>query len=148
MFPAIGSTNTAAICPRMLFREILDRAEIVVAGDQGVRGRGSRHTGACRHSEGRGSRSGGDQERIGVAVVTPRKLDDLVAFRRCPCNPDRAHRRLGPGTDEPDTLHRRHQHRDPLSEPRLEFGRRTKARPARGRLRECFQQSLWAHGRE
>src|SRR4030065_546723 len=55
----------------------------------------------ARLPEGEPPRTGLDQHRVGVAVVAPLELHDLVPSRYAPRQPDGAHRRLGPRGNQP-----------------------------------------------
>ena len=68
-----------------------------------------------------------------MPVIAARELQDPVAAGEGPRNPDRAHRRLGAGGDEPDTLDRRHCVHDLLGEENLPLsGRAEGGAPSRG----------------
>ena len=74
------------------------------------------------------ARAGFDQERIGVPVITAGKLDDLVALRETPGQPDGGHRGFGPAAGHADFLNRRHEARNQLSHFDLERIGRAKRR--------------------
>ena len=75
-----------------------------------------------------------------MAVIAAGELDDLVAPGRRPRDAHRAHRRFGSRADEPDPLHRRHQHGDALGKARFEFGGAPKLVPRARRCRQRLQQ--------
>ena len=109
--------------PLFAWTHALDRLEVVVAGDERVaRGRGG-DARARRHAERQRAGARLHEKRVGVPVIAPFELQDLVAPRRRARHAGRAHGRLGAGADEAHPLHRRHQHRDALRQPRLELGR-------------------------
>ena len=74
-------------------------------------------------------RAGLGEQRVGVAVVAARELEDPVA-REGAREAERAHRRLGPGRDEPHLLDRRHGVDDLGGQLDLGLGRGAEARPA------------------
>jgi hypothetical protein len=55
------------------------RSEVVEGGRQRVRGHPRWDAGAVRHAERCQTRSGPNEESVGVAVIAARELDDLVA---------------------------------------------------------------------
>ena len=118
----------------------VDRRQIVVAREDRVGRHRRRDAGARRHAERHRAGSRLHEERIRVPVITAFELEDLVAPGRRARDADRAHRRFRAGADEPHALHRRHQRRDTLREPRLEVRRRPEARSARRRGGEGLQQ--------
>mmetsp|Transcript_10242 Transcript_10242/g.33786 ORF Transcript_10242/g.33786 Transcript_10242/m.33786 type:complete len:231 (-) Transcript_10242:480-1172(-) len=74
--------------------ERLDRGEVVVSGHQGGR-RGARgDAGRIGQAEGGNPRAGGDQERVGMTVVAPVKLDHLLALSVGAHQAKNAHARL------------------------------------------------------
>ncbi len=70
-----------------------------------------------------------------MAVVAAGELDHAVAARRRPREPERAHRRLGAGADEPHHLDGRHGVDDLGGELDLGLGRRAERRAAVGARR-------------
>ena len=126
----------------MALDDRFDRREIVVAGEQRVGGSRRRNAGARRHAERQRAGARLHQERVRVPVVAALELDDPVAFRGRARDANRAHRRFGAGADESDALHRRHQHRDALRQPRLELGWRAEAGAARRRRGQRLEQAL------
>jgi hypothetical protein len=107
---------------------------IVVRDDDRVRGGARRHTRRGRNAERREPRACTREQRVGVAVIAAGRLEDPVAFRVRPREPERAHRGFGPGRDEPHLLHRRHRVDDLLGELDLRLGRGAEARAAERRL--------------
>ena len=74
------------------------------------------------------------EQRIRMAVVAARELEDPVAPCGGASEPDRAHRRLGAGGDEAHQLQRRNRVDQLLGELDLALGRRAESRAlARGR---------------
>ena len=108
--------------------------DVVVGGDDRVAGRAARHAWAGRQPEGGEAGAGLGEQRVGVAVVAARELEDAVAVGRAAREPDRAHRGLRAGRDQPHLLHRRHRVHDLLGEVHLPLGRRAEGRPVCGRL--------------
>ena len=68
--------------------------------------------------------AGAREQRVGVAVVAAGELEDPVALRERARQPQRAHRGLGPGGDEPHLLDRGHGVDDLRGELDLRLGRR------------------------
>ena len=68
-----------------------------------------------------------------MAVVAAGELDHAVALREAAREPERAHRRLGPGGDEPDLLHGRDRVHDLGRELDLGLRWRPEARAAERR---------------
>ena len=75
-----------------------------------------------------------------MAVVAARKLDDPVARRGRAGDAYRAHRRLGSGIDEPDSLDRRDEAADQPAELDFLRRRRAEAGAAAGRGSQCARQ--------
>ena len=63
--------------------------------------------GAGRQAEGGDAGAGLGEQRVDVAVVAAGELDDTAAAGEAAGQPDRAHRRLGAGVDQPHLLDRR-----------------------------------------
>ena len=119
------------------------RFEIVIAGDERVgRGAGG-HAGTGRDAEGERSRAGLHEERIRVAVVTALELDDALALCCRTRHTDGAHRRLGPGVDEPQAFDRGHQPAHTFAELDLQPARGAKARPTPGDSRNRVDLLSW-----
>ena len=120
------------------FAVALDRSRrrigVVVRGDDGVAGRAARDSRRGRQPERHEAGTGLGEERVGVAVVAARELEDAVATSRAAREPDRAHRRLRAGRDQPHLLDRRHRVDDLLGELDLALGRRPEGRAVRRRL--------------
>ena len=78
-----------------------DRVEVVVFGDQCLRGVRLGHAGAGRHAQGRRAGARLHEHAVGVPVVVAVELEDLGAAREGARDADRAHHGLGAGADEP-----------------------------------------------
>ena len=115
---------SAATVPVVGREERRDLVEVVEGRDHGVaRGAGG-DTGRARDREGREPAAGAAREqRVGVTVVATLELDEGVLAGRATGEPDRGHRGLGPGGDEPHLFDRGHHRDDPLRELHLCFGR-------------------------
>ena len=83
-------------------------------------GETGRYAGGARDAERQCARSRFDKERIRVAVIATFELDDLIAARMTPRQPNRAHCCLGARIDHAHTLDRRYQCTDSFSNLRLE----------------------------
>ena len=111
MFPATGSTMTAAISlgwrskSRSTASRSLNGAVSVSATAPGV------DAGRVGQAERRDPGARLHEQEVGVAVVAARELDDLRASGERAGEAKRAHRRLGPGADEADELDARHRRR-------------------------------------
>ena len=134
MFPATGSTKIAA----RLLAVALDRrrgeVDVVVGDDDGVVDDRLRHARRGGDAERRETGAGLGEERVGVAVVAAGELDHPRAVRERAREPERRHRGLGPGGDEPHPLDRRQRSRDLGGELDLALGRRAEGRPVERRL--------------
>ncbi len=108
--------------------------EVVVRNDDRVGGGSGRHPRRRRDSQRREPGACAREQRVGVAVVAPGRLEDPVALGECAREPQRAHAGLGAGRDEPHLLHRRHGVGDLRGELHLGLGRGTEARPVERRL--------------
>ena len=86
-----------------------DAVDVVVVDDDRVRRHAGRHAGRRRDAERREPGAGAGEKRIGVAVIAAGELDHPVAVGEAAREPERRHRRLGAGRDEPDLLDRRHR---------------------------------------
>ncbi len=136
MFPATGSTITAAISPACSANSRSTAAEVVVRGGQRVRNRARCHSGGVRKAERGHARARLDEQKIRVTVVAAGELDDLRALGERTREPERAHRRLGAGVDEAHELEARHRFANQARELELERARRAVARAAANRLLE------------
>src|SRR5690606_32257489 len=81
-----------------------DTFEIVVIGQKGVLGRPLGHPGAVGAAKGNGPAAGLNQKGIGMAVVTARKLDDLVPSRNPTGQPDGTHTGFGAAVYKTDLV--------------------------------------------
>ena len=113
----------------VLGERLLDRGPVVVGQHQGQLGRRGRYAGRARDGERGDARAGRGQQRVDVAVVAAGELHDHVATGEAAGQPDRRHRGLGAGGDEPDPLDRRAGH-DLLGQLHLGPGRRAVRRTA------------------
>ena len=109
-----------------------NRVDVVVLAHDRVLGGRQRNAGARRQAERRDTRAGTREERIDVAVVATRELEDAVARRERASKANGAHGRLGPGRDEADLLDRGDSIDDLRGELDLCLGRRAEARAALG----------------
>ena len=131
MFPATGSTMTAANSPlwaskadssaSMSLYGMVTVSAAAAAGTPAEEGDVERRQAGPRVRE----------ERVGVPVVASVELQQLVALRVCPCEPQRGHRRLGARAHEPHLLDARDAGADFLGEFQLVFGGRAEARAPR-----------------
>ena len=78
-----------------------------------------------------------------MTVVAAGELDHLVSAGRRSRDPDRAHRRLGAGVDEPHALDGRHEATDQPAELDLLRGRRAEAGASCSRTLERASQAAW-----
>ena len=104
MFPATGSTRIAARPSPKRSQAAATPSTSLNATDDRVRGDAGRDTRSGRNAERHHAGPGAREERVDVAVVAARELDHPVAARRRPRQPERAHRGLGAGVDEPYQL--------------------------------------------
>jgi len=111
--------DLAASCPE----QILDLLQIVEIEDDRVLCEIRRYPARRRIAEGQQARAGLDQKTVGMAVIAAFELDDSVTPGKAACEADRAHRRLGAGTDQPQHLDRRQQLADQLGHFDLTLGR-------------------------
>ena len=114
--------------------DVVERQHDRVGGD--ARGDARRRRDPERHQ----ARAAAREQRVDVAVVVARELDQPVAARRRAREPDGAHRRLGARRDEPHHLDRRHRVDDLGGEVDLALGRRAERRAPRERLRDRRQR--------
>ena len=119
--------DDAGHIPRVFLEIPLHRCQVVVVGHQGFLRVGIRHSRAGGDAVGHRPRSGPHQKPVGVAVVAARELDDLVASRVGASQADGAHAGLGPGTHQPDAVHRRQRLAYHLRQLHLPFCRCAKA---------------------
>ena len=113
----------------VLGERLLDRGPVVVGQHEGQLGRRGGYAGRAGDRERGDARAGRGQQRVDVAVVAAGELHDHVATGEAAGQPDRRHRRLGAGGDEPDPLDRRAGH-DLLGQLHLGPGRRAVRRTA------------------
>ena len=119
MFPAIGSTITAAI-PRACARHNRFTESMSLYWAISVSAAVARVTpGLVGIPSVVAPRAGLYQERVSVAVIAPGKLDYLIAAGSRPRDTNRAHRGLGARIDESHAFDRRHETTDLL--PKFDF---------------------------
>ncbi len=82
----------------------LDGGEVVVGGEERIRHHGPGHARRGGHADRRGARAGGDEERIGVAVIAPHELHEAVATGGGAGEAKGRHRSLGAGIHQPHHL--------------------------------------------
>jgi hypothetical protein len=111
-----------------------DALGVVVGADDRVRGRAGRDARRGRDPEGREPGARRREQRVGVAVVAARELEDAVAAGRAAREPERAHRRLRPGGDEPHLLDRGNGVDELLGERHFALRRRAVGRSCGGGL--------------
>ena len=133
MLPAYGSTMTPRSQPGSAAKRGAHRVEIVVRQRRACRAR-------CRpvmpgesgDAVRQRAAAGRDQERVAVAVIAARELDQLVASGEAAREPQRAHRRFGAARTKANRLDRRNHRADELGEFAFGFGRRAVRRTACG----------------
>ena len=104
--------------------DVVVRAYDRVGGDRG------RNTGRGRDGKRCEPGARAREQRIDVTVVAARELEDAITLREAAREPQRAHRGLRAGRDEPNPLDRRHCVDDLLRELDLGLGRRAERRAA------------------
>ena len=134
MFAAAASVMTQAIWSPCSLEGGTGGREVVVRQHDRVGGGRAGDAGGVGQAERGHPGAGAGQQRVDVPVVAAGELHHLRAAGEPAGQPDRAHRRLGAGADEPHLLDRRHPaRRSPRpARPRRSTGRRTTspARPA------------------
>mmetsp|Transcript_10241 Transcript_10241/g.17627 ORF Transcript_10241/g.17627 Transcript_10241/m.17627 type:complete len:515 (-) Transcript_10241:180-1724(-) len=89
----------------VLLQQGLHALQVLVGGDQGAGGGALGHAGGVGQAEGGHARAGLHEEAIGVAVVAPVELDDLLAAGEGAHQAEHAHAGLGTRVSETDHLH-------------------------------------------
>ena len=117
----------------------LDRRHVVVGHDERVSHRALGHARGAGDAEGRDAGPGGDQQRVGVAVVAAVELEDLAPAGEAARDAQRAHGGLGARRDEAHLLDRRHVAHDALGQLHLEGAGRAERGPASGRAADRLQ---------
>ena len=118
----------------MLGERGADGVEVVVGQDDRVGGLRARDAGAGGQAEGRDARARRREQRVDVAVIAARELDDAGAPRDPAREPDRAHGGLGAGVDQAHLLDGRHPRDDLLGQLDLAGRRRAEREPPPGRV--------------
>ena len=108
MLPGLASVITAAIWSPNSVEGLLDRVDVVVRQHDRVGGGRTGDPRRGRQAQRRDAGAGVGEQRVDMAVVAAGELDDLGAAGESAGQPDRAHRGLGAGVDQPDQLDRRH----------------------------------------
>ena len=93
-----------------------DGGGVVEIGGQGMPGKGGRNAGRVGLPERERPGPGLHEHGVGVAVVAPFELHNLVPAGESPRQPDCAHRRLGARGDQPDLLYGRERPPDEVRE--------------------------------
>ncbi len=109
-------------------------SRVVPRHDSGVGGLSRGDAGARRDRLRCQARAGLGQQAVNVAVVGAGELDDPIATGRCPGEPYRAHRSLGPRRRHPQHLDRVEALADVRGQLDLALGRRSVAGAAGGRF--------------
>ena len=110
------------------------RVEVVVRQHDRVAGLRAGHPRGVGQPEGRHARTGRGQQRVHMPVVAAGELDHLGAAGEAARQPDRRHRRLGAGGDQPHLLDRLDPGHDLLGELDLALAGRAEGRAAGDRL--------------
>ncbi len=84
------------------------RGQVVVSGDECLRGHGRCDPGAARDRQRGDAGAGLNEQRVGVSVIAAVEFDDEVAPGGGPGHPQGAHGRLRAAVDEPQAFDRRH----------------------------------------
>mmetsp|Transcript_7468 Transcript_7468/g.18103 ORF Transcript_7468/g.18103 Transcript_7468/m.18103 type:complete len:525 (+) Transcript_7468:23-1597(+) len=90
----------------VLLEELLDRLEVIVLGRQRRLGSSLGNARRVGEAEGEDARAGRDEEPVGVTVVAPLELDDLVALGVGPDEAEHAHAGLCARVGEADHFDR------------------------------------------
>ena len=96
---------------------------VVVVENHGVLGDIRRHSRRTRIAEGQHPRAGLDQQAVRMAMIATLELNQQVAAGVAARQPNGAHRRLGPGTDQANHFQRRQQLAQQVRHVDLAFGR-------------------------
>ena len=128
MFPATGSTITAAIRSPNRAKRLARALRVVESQRQRVLGKPRGNAGRGRHAEGERTRTRLDEQRVRMPVVAAFELHDCIPSGESPGEPDGAQRSLGARAD--------HAHLVPSK------GRgRTRAPPSPSRARSVCRSS-------
>ena len=109
------------------------RLRVVVRQNQRVARRPRRHPGRRRRAERERARSGGDQKRIGVAVIAAREFNQQIAVGESARDADRRHCRFGAGSHGARHFDFRPPSGDCFGEFDFDRGRAAEAQAARER---------------
>src|SRR5689334_25446540 len=118
----------------MFGEDLFERGNVVERQRERVLGQGGGHAGTVRQPECRDTRTGFDEQAVGVTVIATLKLHELRAARDAAREANGRHRRFGAAADHAYHLDRWDRVDDFLCKLHLELGRRAEARTAGGYL--------------